>query len=63
MKTINWFKKELKQYSGNWNSEGERMLIDIATANDYNKEQCKDLIEDALWYNAEDICRLHCKTE
>ena len=59
MKTINWFKRELKEYTNCWNSEGELMLIRIATEKKYNKEECKELIADALWYNAEDIARLH----
>lgn len=59
MKTINWFKRELKEYNNCWNSEGELMLIRIATEKKYSKEECKELIADALWYNAEDIARLH----
>jgi hypothetical protein len=59
METINWFKRELKTYTNCWNYEGELMLIRIASENNYSKDECKELIADALWYCAEDLMRIH----
>lgn len=61
-KTLNWLKEELKGIPDMAiTSNGKKTIIEVCMKYNYNKQQCKEVIADGLWYGDEDFWRLHHK--
>jgi hypothetical protein len=57
-----WLNRELKGFIGvSMTKQGADKIKEIVKKFDYDKDQAKEVIADALWYSDEDFWRIHSK--